>query len=772
MELTPQQLHYFKRELIESEISLEWERLSRSSDLSLLLEDYDTPLLGYIFQKFVLEFPLLKQSCVDDFWSKCSLFLSEFQKTQQTRYIPQQTEGTKQKRAMRRKIKRSLTFTFSASLKTTQGKEEGIRITGSPSEGTDNQLLVSIVTVREVHEKKTLRDVSHAEFIIESEFPHQKIYVAKRHGDFRRLREELRDAYKTIDLPSVPRKSAKSSDDYREKDRVLLRAFIQQLVKKLPKCNIIHRFLREKATILSLEEERDAKRRRKSDQERLSEQDRFQKELDNRVYELDKTLRGLKKEIVQPGGLIQIFNTIKSTKVMYDLPWTLQRAFEWGRINFAYALHKQFLTTDTASENLANLKRIHNLMPYRTLSLMLKISNPMSMMKGILDLFLAQPFGGRSLFQRMIISNMSDESKITQKEIKRIQAEINDKKLCEKLYNAVRTPCDVEFTDDNEALLAILGNDDIQPPLSAEQLCLIRHIKEPIVYENASEVKQAFKLVKRLNQLWSLYAKQYEQQLMMDLVFQGVTGELLKEFISVFYQPLAKVYKAADISSTIRHVSVFIDDLLKVIEMCNEGQTDSIQLFIELVQRHEQQFYEFVHNVHSQEASHVFDDLIGYVDLLLTSFSQGIPGKMDLNKCIANAGIEPTDFSELEKEIDAVCQYHYKQKLYRYERTKRKLSSQPTQEEMIQVVDDSEQEQIFTYLPKGPDFHSVMADFEEFQYDEEEEDSDSDDSLAQSRKSSDSSDISYSGIERPVLKLIPKIVPMFVKEIKPLLNCK
>jgi hypothetical protein len=68
--------------------------------------------------------------------------------------------------------------------------------------------------------------------------------------------------------------------------------------------------------------------------------------------------------------------------------------------SFAYALHRQFLTSDTASENLANLKRTHSLMPYRTLSLMLKISNPMSMMKSILDLFLAQPFGGRSLFQR------------------------------------------------------------------------------------------------------------------------------------------------------------------------------------------------------------------------------------------------------------------------------------------------------------------------------------------------------------------------------------
>lgn len=68
--------------------------------------------------------------------------------------------------------------------------------------------------------------------------------------------------------------------------------------------------------------------------------------------------------------------------------------------SFAFALHKQFVTSDIASENLNNLCRTHALIPYKTMAVILKFSNPMSMVKGILDLFLAQPFGGRSLFQR------------------------------------------------------------------------------------------------------------------------------------------------------------------------------------------------------------------------------------------------------------------------------------------------------------------------------------------------------------------------------------
>jgi len=45
-------------------------------------------------------------------------------------------------------------------------------------------------------------------------------------------------------------------------------------------------------------------------------------------------------------------------------------------------------------------------LPYKPLSLILKLSNPLSMVKGVLDLFLAQPFGGKSLFQRILILNM------------------------------------------------------------------------------------------------------------------------------------------------------------------------------------------------------------------------------------------------------------------------------------------------------------------------------------------------------------------------------
>lgn len=68
--------------------------------------------------------------------------------------------------------------------------------------------------------------------------------------------------------------------------------------------------------------------------------------------------------------------------------------------SFAFVLHTHFVASDRSVEKIASLKRIHSLIPYRTIAQMLKLSNPFAMVKGVLDLFLAQPFGRKSLLQR------------------------------------------------------------------------------------------------------------------------------------------------------------------------------------------------------------------------------------------------------------------------------------------------------------------------------------------------------------------------------------
>lgn len=88
----------------------------------------------------------------------------------------------------------------------------------------------------------------------------------------------------------------------------------------------------------------------------------------------------------------------------------------------ASTVFHHFIAADDASEAFAGLKRIHGYMPYFMLKAALKISNPVAMIRSaslsflffcpipmekliclaVLDLFLAQPFGGRSLLQRCV----------------------------------------------------------------------------------------------------------------------------------------------------------------------------------------------------------------------------------------------------------------------------------------------------------------------------------------------------------------------------------
>lgn len=72
------------------------------------------------------------------------------------------------------------------------------------------------------------------------------------------------------------------------------------------------------------------------------------------------------------------------------------------RYRLASTIFQTFVASDNSSETFAGLKRVHGLMPYFLLKAALKISNPVSMIRNVLDIFLAQPFGGRSLLQRYV----------------------------------------------------------------------------------------------------------------------------------------------------------------------------------------------------------------------------------------------------------------------------------------------------------------------------------------------------------------------------------
>lgn len=289
------------------------------------------------------------------------------------------------------------------------------------------------------------------EFLVSSTLTDGKEYlVARRHSHFRRLYLSLREKYPQYEFPLPPaRCSAKTAKAGWEKDRTSLRGYIHSLAKiasEVVSSELFVAFLTKDVVSLTPDMTRDIQARTALDEHRMEQQAKFDKEVGKKVEELDKHLKQVKADLLQPGGVSRLFSAFGKYENVKDLPPLYQTVFEWGCMNFASTLYHVFTASDNATLNFTQMKRTHMLMPYRTMWGILKISNPMAVMKGILDLFLAQPFGSRSLMQRIISANIHEEISEYKKDIAVLEDLIGDQGLCDKIRNYVHASKEVVST--------------------------------------------------------------------------------------------------------------------------------------------------------------------------------------------------------------------------------------------------------------------------------------------------------------------------------------
>ena len=117
------------------------------------------------------------------------------------------------------------------------------------------------------------------------------------------------------------------------------------------------------------------------------------------------------------------------------------------------------------------------MIPYIALKQVIRFANPAVVMSGVLDLFLAQPFGTRSLAQRVFGMALNDGIKSFQKSIDSLEVKIGDPVLCEKLKNFCNANEDLKNEVRSEAvveeidlIVAVLRSETIKPELEPEQV--------------------------------------------------------------------------------------------------------------------------------------------------------------------------------------------------------------------------------------------------------------------------------------------------------------
>jgi Domain of unknown function in PX-proteins (DUF3818) len=107
----------------------------------------------------------------------------------------------------------------------------------------------------------------------------------------------------------------------------------------------------------------------------------------------------------------------------------------------------------------------------------IRIANPAAVMSGVLDLFLAQPFGSRSLLQRIFSMTLHDGIKSFQKPIDGLVAKVDDSAIANKLKafvdsdDSIKTIIREEAQDEDvDIVVAVLRSELIAPEMTAPQI--------------------------------------------------------------------------------------------------------------------------------------------------------------------------------------------------------------------------------------------------------------------------------------------------------------
>jgi hypothetical protein len=269
-----------------------------------------------------------------------------------------------------------------------------------------------------------------------------------------------------------------------------------------------------------------------------------------------------------------LFKEIKEKQTIQDLSIQYQKFAEWLRIEVAATIYHLFLAEDNSPELFAQAKKIHSMIPYTIIKNAIRIANPAAVMSSILDIFLAQPFGARSLMQRIFSLTLNDGIRSFQKSIDALQEKIGDPVFCEKiktftdgsetLKNTVRQEA---VDDDIDLIVAILRTEEIEPALNSEQIGKIfnAYVAWNSAVENVDEeMKQGAQLFSYLKQLLKLYTRQRDKAMMLSMIEEPVTLQLLRDLFTIFYEPLVRVYKSANVYNSVTDFAVFIDDMIQV----------------------------------------------------------------------------------------------------------------------------------------------------------------------------------------------------------------
>lgn len=334
------------------------------------------------------------------------------------------------------------------------------------------------------------------------------------------------------------------------------------------------------------------------------------------------------------------------------------------------------------------------MMPYIALKQVIRFANPAMVMSGVLDLFLAQPFGTKSLAQRVFGMALNDGIKGFQKNIDSLVTKINDSSLCEKLLTFTNSPEQLKndlrgeaAAEDIDLIVIILRSEQISPELTSEQVgkTFNAYVAWNHTVDNVDEEMRAGAvLFSQLKQLLKMYTRQRDKAQMLSVIQEPVTLHLFRDLFTIFYEPLVRVYKSANVYNSVTDFAAFADDTFRVLDAAQRQDVSAdpnqtVQSFIDLCGRHQENFYKFVHEVHIHDNG-LFTALMGWLEGILEFLRHGPKGgKLDMNALFQGAvDVKHIDKAKAIEEIDALIKWQEERKKWHQDKTRQKMAAEGT----------------------------------------------------------------------------------------------
>ncbi|KOG96388.1 Lec1p DI49_5543 [Saccharomyces eubayanus] len=470
-----------------------------------------------------------------------------------------------------------------------------------------------------------------------------------------------------------------------EKMRTSLRQYLRNLCKDLEVSQSVslHRFFLSgpKLDAKNLEPKivEDIKNRALIDVSNLENQVRFQQMALEKSLKLQDSMKDFKTSLLKDEKyLLSLLGEIKNNTKVENLSPLLQDFVEWCKIYISSMIYQMFLGNDNSYELYTQIRRLHKLMPYTVMGQIMKFTNPIAVMRGMIELFMAQPFGGHSLLQTMFSTILTDDLKTQKVAIKELENKISE--MDPGAPNVVKCLKDFIFCNDTkdkddarhftmDAVNAEAESMNMPVPLIILMKSASANLISDGVVAGLIESYSSWKLQREdmgtvvetdedhtgvyfahVKDLLQLYIKEHDKRLMRQLWQDPELTQMLKAIVTMIYEPMVKIFKIARMDVALKNFEKFMSDLIKLVDDVINGQLGvSTQFNIvegihNLVTKHQDAFFEFIHDVYLNDSEGIFEGFITWITTIVKFLQKskfGQPGeRIDLNNLISRDDID------------------------------------------------------------------------------------------------------------------------------------